>query len=101
MISLINFVPGNERVKCEYLSGLKYVKRGRMECYSDRYEDYSTLEGSQSACTRDNNCQGVYDLGCDAVGSFYLCPLNAQLAFSFGRSCVYTKGREKRIAQSQ
>merc|ERR1712150_294627 len=41
--------------------GATYTKLEVRNCFRDRYGNYSTIEAAQNACTRDNNCQGVYD----------------------------------------
>ena len=51
------------------------------------------MKEAQLECTADNDCQGVYDGGCDSSGPYYLCSLSAQLESS-GSSCVYTKHKK-------
>ena len=91
---------------------MEYFKQDLQECDVDAYGlgNYSTLEGAQSACTADNNCQGVYDFFCVETGTlnailkfigyifgppggFYFCPKHAQLRTSKA-SCVYTKRKK-------
>ena len=83
-------------------------------CYDYGLGRYKTLERAQSACTIDNNCQGVSDIFCDETGilnafirlswymsegrwlnesTYCLCPNHAQLKTS--RSyCFYTKRKK-------
>ena len=78
-----------------FILGSEFIRLELKHCSEDKYGDYSTLEGAQSACTVDSNCQGVYDDDCDGLGSHYLCPINAQLIVPEPReSCVYTKGEK-------
>ena len=70
-----------------------YAKLRSKHCSDDKYGSYTTIEAAQNACTRDNNCQGVYDEGCDALAGLdgiFLCPKNAPYRTS-GSSCIYQK----------
>ena len=67
-----------------------YQQRNLKHCASNDYGSYLTLTLAQSACSSDSNCRGVYDTSCDNSGSFYLCPISADLKIS-SRSCVYEK----------
>ena len=65
------------------------MKQVFKDCRSHRYGYYSTLEQAKTACSDDNNCQAVYHAACHG-GSYYLCPIHAQLKHA-DVSCVYIK----------
>ena len=75
-----------------------YTKQEGKHCWNSKYGNYPSLEEAQSACSADSNCQGVYDLWCDTLDSYYLCPAKKSSGDAFelkpsGSSCVYTKGK--------
>ena len=72
-----------------------YEKITLKECWDDKYETYDTVKLAQQACSIDNNCQGVYDAGCNAeANDIYLCPKAATYGTS-GSSCIYQKSGGK------
>ena len=75
-----------------------YTKLSKKSCYDDRYGSYYTIQEAMTACSSDENCQGVYDIGCDAQGGdIYLCPTSAtfkddnQMHITDPTSCIYQK----------
>jgi len=73
-----------------------YTKQEGKHCWNSKYGNYPSLEEAQTACSADSNCQGVYDLWCDTLDSYYLCPAKTSSGDAFelkpsGSSCVYTK----------
>ena len=69
-----------------------YTKLDKEHCINDRYGYYSTIQSAKNACWKDENCQGVYDIGCDAKGNHGLCPTSASYMTSEG-SCIYRKNK--------
>ena len=54
---------------------------------------YDTLEDAKFACEQDENCRVVYDLFCDDIGYFCICPIDS-IVTQFhprGNDCVYWK----------
>ena len=79
--------------------GLSYTKVNGWHCINDAYGSYATIEEAQNACTRDNNCKGIYDNGCDDGAGFEegfgisLCPIKAPYStyMNLENSCIYRK----------
>ena len=73
---------------------LKHCAQHRIPMYS-----YSTKAAAQAACDAEgaSKCQGVYDVGCNGTGSWYLCKAGATLATS-SSSCVYKSQSAASIA---
>ena len=47
-----------------------------------------------TACLTDENCQGIYDNGCDnEAHRIYLCPTSATYKDSAKASCIYQKNK--------
>lgn len=48
---------------------------------------------AKSACEQDQDCKAVYDLFCDDVGYFCICPFTSILrqTHSRGIDCIYVK----------
>ena len=58
-------------------------------------EVFSSLKLAQSACSSNQKCSGVLDVGCRNANMFYLCSaskaLEPESSNALG-SCVYVKG---------
>ena len=54
---------------------------------------HQTFEESKSACDNDLNCEAVYDLFCDDIGSFCTCKslYVVEQTHPKGMDCVYRK----------
>ena len=66
-----------------------YSKKDNKHCANHEYGDYGTLEEAKLACSSDHICAGVYDMGCNNVNRFTLCPHNYIRRSGF--SCVHIK----------
>ena len=69
-----------------------HVKRTLFHCASSKASTtaYATFAAAQTACRASDACHGIYDSGCDATGSYYLCQTRSTWATS-ASSCVYEK----------
>ena len=54
---------------------------------------YDTIDDAKSACEQDQDCKAVYDLFCDAIGYFCICPHDsiAQQVHPRGIDCIHWK----------
>ena len=92
-----------------------------MDCIGhggESYGSYATLEEAKTVCASDNNCQGVYDIGCTGDSSMssekifgkyrlqgvHLCPnsyvkkhtsggIKKGIYVHGGSSCIYQKNK--------
>ena len=66
-------------------------------CDNDGYGSFSTIQSAKDACSKDTNCQGVYDRDCNSVGSnvvddIHLCPTSAKYSKSLS-GCIFQKNK--------
>lgn len=69
-----------------------YKKLDKKHCASDvdyGYGSFGSVREAQAACSRDWNCQSVYDSGCVSQ-TVYLCPFGSDYSSSVS-SCIYEK----------
>ena len=54
---------------------------------------YSTIEEAKAECSRDQDCNVIYDLFCDDVGYFCDCPIDSLITQTHARGidCVHLK----------
>ena len=73
-----------------YLDGWKEEKKKFCPFCNSTYD---TMAEAKSACEDDQNGNVVYDLFCDNVGYFCICPLTAVLTQTHPRGidCIYVK----------
>jgi len=72
----------------------KFQKVEKKHCADDMYNNqYTKVEEAKRACAGDPNCRGVYDMNCDGLGTYALCPVGHAFEYStptYG-SCIYEK----------
>ena len=70
--------------------GVTYKKLFETACQN--YGIFSTLAAAKESCTRDSNCGGVYNFGCDnSPGYFSLCYASDGSYSHSANDCVYQK----------
>lgn len=68
---------------------VSFTKKYRTSCRKSKYNKFSSLQGAQNECIKDDNCSRVYDRWCDG-NTWYLCPHGSIVSFSLF-SCTYLK----------
>ena len=80
-------------------SAISWIKLDRKYC-DDRYGSFSTQQLAKDACSKDTNCQGVYDQGCDSgADNIYLCRTSATYLSSIS-SCIFHKNENGKYFKS-
>jgi len=55
---------------------------------------YTTLNQAEAACSNNLQCAGVYDSGCNSIGTYHICKKGTAFQRSIGGSCVYTSAAQ-------
>ena len=69
-------------------------------CSEWRLGTFSTIQSAKDACSKDVNCEAVFDPGCDeSANDIYLCPISASYRFAVGY-CIFQKNRNGKYLKS-
>lgn len=76
------------KAKIDFLLDSIFAKMVKKDT-CDKYDEYTTLSEASFVCASNDNCESVYDTGCNG-GIFYLCSINSVEVTTSG-SCLYLK----------
>ena len=69
-----------------------YKEMAKKDCKAYQYETFTQIEEAKEACSNDEKCASVVDVGCSADKTYHLCTsLSYVLIDSMSNDCIHDK----------